>query len=312
MEFGINNIKMQEIKSPITKSNNVSFLRTINVKEIIKKYKLLGINVTKYFNQRKEILVYKCNDTGYKFYYPFNIDGDSSFYEYFQSFKWYYMPWKWEHEISKNYLKEGMKVLEVGCAHGAFLKKINELFDLKLTVGLELNKSAKINHEKLIIKNETVQEFSKKKIELFDFVCSYQVLEHISDVRSFLKAKIDCLKKGGTLVISVPNNESFIKDMGVGLNSPPHHMGLWDEKSLKALEFIFPIELVKIHKEELQEHHVGSYVYSKYYAGYPNLFARLILRFNKLFSFYDKQTRDVNSNRKKIIGHTILAVYNKK
>lgn len=302
---------MQKVNSPITKTHNVSLLRNIEVKDIIKVYKSFKIDVSNYFFNLKTISVYQCNDTGYMFYYPFNIAGDSSFYEHFQKFDWYYMPWKWEHEISQQYLKANMKVLEVGCAHGAFLKKVSENFNLSEAIGLELNETSPLDHDKFKIYNESIQTYSKTKKEYFDIVCSYEVLEHIADVSAFLNAKIYSLRKGGKLIISVPNNDSFIKFNSIGLNSPPHHMGLWNVDSLKALEQNHPIKLDKIHIEELQEYHVGNYVYFTYYSKYPKLMAKILLRINKILGRYNKQFTKTKQNRKNIIGHTILAVYTK-
>ena len=46
---------------------------------------------------------------------PPTLRGQSTFYEALQRYPWYYVPWKWEHEIAKSYLKDGDQVLEVGC-----------------------------------------------------------------------------------------------------------------------------------------------------------------------------------------------------
>jgi len=303
---------MNNIISPLTFKKNISIVKQINVDKIVKKYKGFGIDVRPYFKNLKKISILQCNVTGYQFYYPYDISGDSFFYEHFQKFDWYYMPWKWEHNIALKYLHSGMKVLEVGCAHGAFLSKISKLYDLKKVIGLELNKSAKIENNKWKIENQTIQDFAKDNYNSFDLVCSFQVLEHISDVHSFLKAKINCLKKGGTLLISVPNNNSFIKNEDSCLNMPPHHIGLWNEKSLKALEKIFPVKLLNIHFEPLQDYHVSGYVNAVNYYKYPKLLGKIIRRFNRIIGVYDNQLKKTLSEKKQLIGHTILVSFEKK
>jgi hypothetical protein len=66
------------------------------------------------------------------------------------------------------------------------------------------------------------------------------------------------LKKGGKLIVSVPNNDSFIiKDNEIILNYPPHHMGLWDAHSLINLQNIFNIRLIDLYNEPLQKYHQG-------------------------------------------------------
>lgn len=303
---------MNKIISPLSKSSGVELVKSISTKSIINNYKKYGIDVSNYFLGLTKIDIYKCKQTGYKFYYPFNLSGDSKFYEHFQNFDWYYMPWKWEHEITKSYLSDDMNVLEVGCAQGAFIKKINELFSLKNTVGLELNESAVAKNEKWCILNEYVQDFSKNNKEKFDLVCSYQVLEHIADVSSFLEAKVACLKKGGKLIISVPNNDSYIKDADNCLNEPPHHMGLWNENSLKSLEQLFPVKVLNIHLEELQDYHIEHYVSATNYAKYPSEILRKVMRkVNKVFGIHQKLIETATKNRKDFIGQTILVVYEK-
>ncbi len=301
----------EQIDSTLVPNGKAKFVRTISTKKIINKYNKSGFDSRYLFNDKKEIAIYECLNTTYRFYYPFEIAGDSAFYEFFQKFEWYYMPWKWEHEITKDYLKDDMSVLEVGCAHGAFLKKINEEFKLKNCVGLELNKSTPNESNQWIIINQYVQDYEKENQEKFDLVCSFQVLEHIADVHSFIKAKIGCLKKGGKLIISVPNNDSFIKDSDTTLNLPPHHMGLWDTKSLKSLVNIFPIKLVKIHYEKLQDYHVDSHVNNTYYSKYDDLTSKFIRKWHKITGKYQKRLTQINNNKDAIIGHTILAVYEK-
>lgn len=303
---------MKEIHSPLTLTNNITFVRKIKTKEIIALYKKYELDVSKYFDKQKEISVYECNVTGYRFYYPNNIAGDSAFYQHFQNFNWYYMPWKWEHEITTLYLKNEMNVLEVGCAHGAFLEQINTRFNLQSSIGLELNESAPIINEKWQIINKYVQEYAKDHSEQFDIVCSYQVLEHIANVHSFIEASLACLKQGGKLIISVPNNDSFLKNNQSALNMPPHHMGLWTKESLLSLTNIFPLEIVDIHLEELREYHVEGYIWSEKYSKGNILINKIKRKFDKWIGNYDKEKTKIMDKRNSLIGQTILAVYEKK
>jgi 2-polyprenyl-3-methyl-5-hydroxy-6-metoxy-1,4-benzoquinol methylase len=122
--------------------------------------------------------------------------------------------------------------------------------------GLELNKSAietiykETGHN---ILNETIQQHSFKNKGSYDIVCSFQVMEHIADIKNVIEASILCLKKGGKLIISVPNNESNLYRYKTHpLNEPPHHVGLWDSKSLKNLELFFNIKLVNLFYEPIE------------------------------------------------------------
>ncbi len=302
---------MNKVVSPITLNTDVVLIRKIKTKKIIALYNAYNIDVSKYFENLSEIYIYQCNQTGYQFYYPFNLSGDDKFYQHFQNFDWYYMPWKWEHEIATKYIRNGMDLLEVGCAHGAFLERANQLFDLGNSIGLELNESAKIKNGSWQIINETVQDFSIQNHRNFDIVCSFQVLEHIDDINSFLGANIKCLKTGGKLIVCVPNNNSYLKYIEAALNMPPHHMGLWTSESLRALVDIFPIKLVDIHIEDLKEYHLDSYIWAHKYNFKNNYFAKIVRKIDMLTGRYNKFKSELNGKREALMGHSILVVFEK-
>ena len=69
---------MQKIISPITKKENVRLVKSLKVKDIIKVYQGFKIDVNSYFPNLKTISIYECNETGYRFYYPFGVAGDSA------------------------------------------------------------------------------------------------------------------------------------------------------------------------------------------------------------------------------------------
>jgi 2-polyprenyl-3-methyl-5-hydroxy-6-metoxy-1,4-benzoquinol methylase len=232
-------------------------IEKISTSQIIYNYlKHYKIDVTKYFNNNKTIYVFECLNSGYRFFYPLSIFGDSEFYAKMQNFDWYYMPWKWEHQQASLLIKSEMSVLEIGCAEGEFLQKIHKNTGCKCT-GIELNHyAAEIARSKGIeIFTETIEEFAKRGEGFYDYICSFQVLEHISNVFSFLEAQVRLLKKGGLLTISVPNNSSFISKSINYLNMPPHHMGLWNLNSLSNLTKIFPLDILAIDYEPLQKYH---------------------------------------------------------
>jgi len=229
----------------------VSFLTT-NYQESLK------LDVTTFFKDMSEISLYRCLETGYRFFYPYSLAGDENFYTSLQNFNWYYMPWKWEHEQCAKLIQPGMKILEIGCGRGDFLHKIQTEKGANC-VGLELNLTALHQRpsKNLNLRNETVEHHAQTNQETYDIVCSFQVMEHIGEnIYSFIQAQIDCLKKGGKLVISVPNNDSFLGLDPVNiLNFPPHHMGLWNEASLTKLAEIFGLKLITVLYEPLQKYH---------------------------------------------------------
>jgi 2-polyprenyl-3-methyl-5-hydroxy-6-metoxy-1,4-benzoquinol methylase len=182
-----------------------------------------------------EILkLYKCNDSEYYFYYPFNISGTSHFYQKLQNFDWYYLTDKWEYNYALRYISAYSQLLEIGAGSGHFLLKAHKEKKVHI-VGLELNdhaiKQAEENNVKII--KDNLESFSLNNPNCFDIVASFQVLEHITNVKNFFESSLKLLKKNGLLIVSVPNNDSFIKyDYQNVLNMPPHHMGIWTKTSL--------------------------------------------------------------------------------
>jgi hypothetical protein len=121
---------------------------------------------------------------------------------------------------------------------------------------------------------------------------------------------VNLLSDNGRLFISVPNNDSFIKnDPNNILNLPPHHMGLWKKESLVSLEKYFDIVLEKISYEPLPSNHVRYY----YDVVLGNMFRKYGIvgkALDKLFIL--PACLILYIIRKKIKGTTIVAEYKKK
>jgi 2-polyprenyl-3-methyl-5-hydroxy-6-metoxy-1,4-benzoquinol methylase len=99
------------------------------------------------------------------------------------------------------------RILEVGCAGGMTGKVLREK-GFEEIVGIEVNgevaKSGKCYYDKLIIGDveEVTLPFEK---EYFDCILYGDVLEHLVDPWQVLKKHHAFLKKGGTILCSIPN-----------------------------------------------------------------------------------------------------------
>jgi 2-polyprenyl-3-methyl-5-hydroxy-6-metoxy-1,4-benzoquinol methylase len=258
--------------SPLTKNDATELFSTFRAKDVINLYQQqLNIDVSRFFKDRSLFYLYKCTETGYKFYYPKELSGDGKFYEVLQTQLGpkYYHEWKFENQLAFDEIRNNDTVLDIGCGIGNFLtkavQKTNHVF------GLELNEKAVsvCTSKGLKVYKELIQEHIAGHEELYDVVCMFQVLEHIYDVKEFIDSSLKVLKKGGKLIIGVPNNEPYFLgyDKYCTLNLPPHHMGLWNRKVFEKFAKIFNLRILKVEYDTTGKILIQAYLRAKYLAG---------------------------------------------
>ena len=240
------------MKSPITRSSDVRLVKEVSTCDIIQCYKSWPrIETDIYFKDISSLQLYQCIKTDYLFYYPY-IVGDNLFYQALQDLGWYYQEDRWEYFKALSFINCDESVLEVGCGQGFFLKKLQSRQNNQV-VGIDLNSKgiSLAKEEGLIAYEETLEQHFLRTQKQYDVVCAFQVLEHIPEVKQFLDAMLTVLKPGGKLILAVPNNDSFIKHIDLWANLPPHHVGLWNKKSISSLQRYFPIKLKSLCFEPL-------------------------------------------------------------
>jgi 2-polyprenyl-3-methyl-5-hydroxy-6-metoxy-1,4-benzoquinol methylase len=219
--------------------------------------RMLGESILQEFAGCEEITFYCCGECDLRFFYH-TITGSESFYERLQEFGWYYMDEKEEYDFAARYVNKSDRVLEVGSGKGAFARRIRA----RDYVGLEFSRKAALmaKEDGAYVINESVREHALNNVERYDVVCSFQVLEHVSDPKGFLKSSIACIKPGGVLIVSVPSADSFLSSVTNGvLNLPPHHVTWWTDRSLKSLSDILGLEIVELHHDALSAMHKDWY-----------------------------------------------------
>lgn len=296
------------VLSPIT-HQPAKLLERIPASLIEKQYSdEIQMDVSAYFKNLIEIDLYECQQTGYRFFYPLNIAGDAAFYEDLQKYDWYYRDWKWDYDNALGFIDDNAKVLDIGCGYGNFLKYIKKEKNCDCA-GLEFNdKAMQIGRQNgLTMYKESIEEHAETHAEQYDIVCYFQVLEHIAEIDSFISASIKTLKKGGKLIICVPNNNPywFHHFKYHSLNLPPHHMGWWDKKSFESLVNIYPLKLKAIIEERLVRYRFYTQLSIEKMVGENKLLKALYTLFTPLIVAKNL------INGKNIKVGNILAVYTK-
>jgi SAM-dependent methyltransferase len=290
-------------------------VRAIPVARIVEAYRdEHNFDVSRFLPPIDSIDVYRCRDTDLRFYFPLNLAGPPEFYESLYSAEgvaWAYREEKWEFDEALPFLSTATSVLDIGCGGGAFLRRLAKK-GVRVT-GLEPSRHGR-DHARangIEVFDQTIGEHAATNAGRYEAVTAFQVLEHIGDPASFLKAAIAALKPGGALVISVPNNDAFLKHCEFwSLNMPPHHVTLWSRQALQSLARLLPIDLVTIKKEPLQEENVGWYLATMEKRLVPNWKIARVVYYR--FGAHSLIKRLVAARRRSIDGHTIMAVYRKR
>lgn len=173
------------------------------------------------------------------------VHGDGKFYEDLSRHPWYYLKEKEEFSFARKLIGNA-RVLEVGCGSGYFAD--GSCFDSY--IGLEMNADAACNARQ---KGHRVQEMMLHEYAILnpasvDVVCSFQVLEHLSDPSSYFEAAFTVLTPTGILITSVPAEDSFVGSSFYNcLNAPPHHLTRWTDNALTKFPTQFGFECIELY-----------------------------------------------------------------
>ncbi len=134
--------------------------------------------------------------------------------------------------------KSGGKLLDVGCASGAFLENFKAFSGFEL-YGVEINSQAADAARKLglDIRTGTLKEASFSA-DFFDVITMWDVLEHLHDPVASLNEIWRILKPGGVIVMRVPNGEcldAFLFRCTWAGWDPPRHLFVFTSKTLRKI-----------------------------------------------------------------------------
>lgn len=240
---------------PLCGSGNTHQIESIRSKDVSCLWRRrLGIRIAPFAPDRIEARL--CSVCRLRYFHPPQA-GDARLYEQLQRFAWYYLSDKPEFRIAARNIGAGDTVLEVGAGVGAFSGHIQ----CKQYIGLEQNEEAvRVARSKGIdVRHESLDQHTGSGSPRHDWVCLFQVLEHVPHPREFLVDCLQAVRTGGHLVISVPCEDSFLGlETNAILNLPPHHATRWELATARALQDILGIRLESLEVEPLGDSHISS------------------------------------------------------
>lgn len=260
-----------------------------------------------------EIDLRLCEDTGYRFFHPPEVEGPPAFYERLYAragSDWAYGEDKWEYGFARRYLSADVSVLDCGCGGGEFLGMVRD--EVAEAKGLETNAYGRdlCRGAGLDVAASGIEEYAAAHAARHDVVTAFQVLEHIHDVRGFLEGCLRTLRPGGRLILSVPNNDSFIRLIpDLPTNLPPHHVGRWTPASLAAIARHFDVTLDWIETEPLHARNIGAFASAVERTYLPR--SRLARSLYHRLGIAGGIRRFLAENAASIAGHTVVAVFRK-
>ncbi|MEJ7769419.1 MAG: methyltransferase domain-containing protein [Chitinophagaceae bacterium] len=238
-------------------STETEVIGSVDTDGLIKRYRNLFKADFSYLFTTSVIKLVRCNSCDLKFYDPI-VAGDENFYSVLQKADHYYRDSKEEYNLAAHIVTPSSSVLDVGCGKGEFRKFIPTSNFTGLEFSKEAIKSGGENGTSIL--NQSVEEHAQLHSKKYDFVTAFQVLEHVTDLPSFIKSCADCVKPGGKLIIAVPSEESYLQfSTNSILNMPPHHISRWTDKALQHLIKLIDFDSVEIFHDSLDPLHVTSF-----------------------------------------------------
>jgi 2-polyprenyl-3-methyl-5-hydroxy-6-metoxy-1,4-benzoquinol methylase len=126
---------------------------------------------------------------------------------------------------------KNMSVCDIGCSNGRFLELIRHRGGRPYGVEIDANARNLLELKGIPTSAELVAD------QVFDIICLFQVLEHITHPRTLLTAISKALTTDGRLLVSVPNGGEFAKagSSWVGFRVDFEHLNYFTLNTLSEL-----------------------------------------------------------------------------
>ncbi|MEM7458092.1 MAG: class I SAM-dependent methyltransferase [Pseudomonadota bacterium] len=236
------------METPSPKTPNVQAFQTLRTSELIKSWKQdFGIDVDSLFKGIEQLELRRDPATGRMDFLP-RVLGDADFYQQLRRFSWYHPKRKLEHVHAAQLAQSGDFILDVGAGHGDFAAYLSDVDYL----GLESDQVAvaAARERGRDLRAITMSELrADKTYRPADLVTAFQVLEHVDDPDTFLREMKDCMRTDGSMIVGVPDADSYVTRVpDLMLNAPPHHVTWWTEAALRKTMSRIGLDVVRVQR----------------------------------------------------------------
>jgi hypothetical protein len=179
--------------------------------------------------------------------------GDADFYDSIQSLPAYYESDKaeFDHAVRCIASHKPRALLEVGAGDGAFVRRFQHTASLSA-------KASELSPRSLSALRRSGIEIDTAA-DRYDFICSFQVLEHVADLRGMLSFFDSKLQPGGHLLLCVPNPEcQLFRETFAYLDYPPHHVNRFTRGALQSIAHVLGYKCVDYWQESLRVEHFST------------------------------------------------------
>lgn len=112
-----------------------------------------------------------------------------------------------------SFVKDGDKVLDIGCGVGVFTALVKQQNPLSEVWGVDISAKAiadnTLEHPKITYKQHYVGRTPPFPQQYYDIVFSGEVLEHIDQPETLLNEAYNALKPGGIFILTTPSGSSI-------------------------------------------------------------------------------------------------------
>lgn len=147
-------------------------------------------------------------------------------------------------------IKEGERVLDIGCGPGNFVKRVLDKFPMGEVWGVDISSKViednKVRIPEGVFYQQRIGGLDKVPDNYFDVVFSGEVMEHLEDPSLLFKDAFTSLKDGGRFIMTTPNDTAVNSDEHLWFITKEDVQKFYEDAGFVNIKFIDLPEIEKI------------------------------------------------------------------